>query len=43
MERVLGGTDKLILDPGNSVVPYLPLTQPPTSPPPPQSQTGGSR
>jgi membrane protease subunit HflK len=43
MERVLGGTDKLILDPGNSVVPYLPLTQPPTSPPPPQSQTGGQR
>jgi modulator of FtsH protease HflK len=43
MERVLGGTDKLILDPGNSVVPYLPLTPPPTSPSPPQNQTGGSR
>jgi modulator of FtsH protease HflK len=43
MERVLGGTDKLILDPGNSVVPYLPLTPSPTSPSPPQNQTGGSR
>src|SRR5690348_17498926 len=46
MERVLGGTDKIILDPGagcgSSVVPYLPLSE--LSRPPQQRaqpQTGG--
>jgi modulator of FtsH protease HflK len=46
MERVLGGTDKFILDPSNSngVVPYLPLSELTTPPPPQQSgQTGGAR
>jgi membrane protease subunit HflK len=44
MERLFGGTDKIIVDPGasNGVVPYLPLDQltrrPQTSP-----QTGGGR
>jgi hypothetical protein len=27
MERVLGGTDKIILDSGSGVVPYLPLKE----------------
>ncbi len=48
MERVLGGTDKIILDSGTGqsgggVVPYLPLNElrrPPTSA---QPQTGGAR
>jgi membrane protease subunit HflK len=41
MERLFGGTDKIILDQGG-VVPYLPLdqlTRRPQTPP----QTGGSR
>src|SRR6516164_8239028 len=47
MERLFGGTEKIIVDPGASsgVVPYLPLDQltrrPPEALPPPQ--TGGSR
>jgi membrane protease subunit HflK len=45
MERVLAGTDKIILDPGaaTGAVPYLPLpelTRPPQRPP---QTTGGSR
>jgi modulator of FtsH protease HflK len=44
MERVLGGTDKFILDPGNGVLPYLPLNELTTSPPPAQQgQTGAIR
>src|SRR5262245_58424373 len=42
MERLFGGTDKIIVDPGGGVVPYLPLdqlTRRPQNPP----QTGGSR
>ena len=44
MERLFGGTDKIIVDSGaaGSVVPYLPLdqlTRRPTTPP----QTGGAR
>ena len=46
MERLFGGTDKIIVDPGaaasGGVVPYLPLDQlmrRPQSPP----QTGGTR
>src|SRR5437660_6165204 len=42
MERLFGGTDKIILDQGGGVVPYLPLdqlTRRPQTPP----QTGGSR
>jgi len=42
MERLFGGTDKIILDSGGGVVPYLPLdqlTRRPQNPP----QTGGSR
>jgi modulator of FtsH protease HflK len=44
MERVLGGTDKIILDPGsgNNVVPYLPLNEL-TTQPAQQTQTGGAR
>jgi membrane protease subunit HflK len=42
MERLFGGTDKIIMDQGAGAVPYLPLDQlirrQPTSP-----QTGGSR
>jgi membrane protease subunit HflK len=47
MERLFGGTDKVIMDSGAGAVPYLPLDQllrrtpAPTSPPPPQ--TGGGR
>jgi modulator of FtsH protease HflK len=46
MERVLGGTDKILVDPGsNSVVPYLPLNELQTQPqqPQPPAPTGGSR
>jgi membrane protease subunit HflK len=45
MERLFGGTDKIIMDSGAGAVPYLPLDQllrrtpAPTSPP----QTGGGR
>jgi membrane protease subunit HflK len=42
MERLFGGTDKIILDQGGGVVPYLPLdqlTRKPQTPP----ATGGSR
>jgi membrane protease subunit HflK len=45
MERLFGGTDKIIMDSGGAAVPYLPLDQllrrtpAPTSPP----QTGGGR
>jgi modulator of FtsH protease HflK len=44
MERVLGGTDKIILDsgPGSGVVPYLPLNEL-TRPHPQQSTTGGTQ
>ena len=46
MERLFGGTDKIIMDSGGGVVPYLPLDQltrrPQTSPQTPP-QTGGSR
>src|SRR6187401_2022038 len=45
MERVLGGTDKIILDSngqsGSGVVPYLPLNE--LTRPRPQTQSGGSR
>jgi modulator of FtsH protease HflK len=48
LERVLGRTDKIILDsgPGNpGVVPYLPLTEPSrrTTPPAAAATTGGTR
>ena len=48
MERVLGGTDKIILDSGRQdgggVVPYLPLNELRAAPPqPPQPQAGGAR
>ncbi len=48
MERVFGGTDKIILDPSGSgasgVVPYLPLPELRSRPPAtPQQPTGGSR
>jgi membrane protease subunit HflK len=44
MERVLGGTDKIIMDGGNGsgVVPYLPLNEL-SRRPAPQPQTGGGR
>jgi membrane protease subunit HflK len=46
MERLFGGTDKIIMDQGAGAVPYLPLDQltrrPQTSPQTPP-QTGGSR
>jgi len=44
MERVLAGTDKLIADPANNIVPYLPLNEL-TAPPqqPAQTSTGGTR
>jgi modulator of FtsH protease HflK len=44
MERLFGGTDKIIMDSGGGVVPYLPLDQlmrRPQTPPPPT--TGGGR
>jgi len=43
MERVLGGTDKIILDAGSGspgVVPYLPLNELTKSPPAPQTSQG---
>src|SRR6266481_1240680 len=47
MERLFGGTDKIILDQGGGgVVPYLPLdqlTRRPQTPPQTPPQTGGSR
>jgi modulator of FtsH protease HflK len=46
MERVLGGTDKFILDSGsNAVVPYLPLNELTGQPaqPQPSTSTGGAR
>jgi modulator of FtsH protease HflK len=50
MERVFGGTDKIILDSngqagGGGVVPYLPLTElrRPVAPTNPQQPTGGTR
>jgi membrane protease subunit HflK len=44
MERVLGGTDKFILDSGNSsVIPYLPLNELTGQPQQPPSQSGGTR
>ena len=49
MERVLGGTDKTIIDTGGrsspGVVPYLPLTSLPRERPTQQQQpsTGGSQ
>ena len=48
MERLFGGTDKIIMDSGASggVVPYLPLdqlTRRPQTPPQTPPQTGGSR
>jgi membrane protease subunit HflK len=46
MERVLGGTDKFILDSGsNAVVPYLPLNELTAQPaqPQPSTSTGGAR
>src|SRR5262249_51109106 len=44
MERVLGGTDKFIVDPSNGILPYLPLNEL-SAPPQPQQQgqTGGAR
>ena len=47
MERLFGGTDKIIMDSGGGVVPYLPLDQlrrpAPTPAPPPPAQTGAAR
>jgi membrane protease subunit HflK len=49
MEKILGGSEKLVYDSGNSgqsVVPYLPLgelTPRRTAPAAPQQQTGGTR
>jgi membrane protease subunit HflK len=48
MERVFGGTEKIIMDsgPGNNVVPYLPLnelTRPRPPAPPATPQAGGAR
>ena len=47
MERVLGGTDKTIIDTGGQsspgVVPYLPLNSPPRERPTQQSQSGGNQ
>jgi modulator of FtsH protease HflK len=47
MERVLGGTDKTIIDTGGQsspgVVPYLPLPSLPRSPQPQQPTTGGNQ
>jgi membrane protease subunit HflK len=48
LERVLGRSDKIILDSGpgaSSVVPYLPLTEPSrrANPPAPAATTGGQR
>jgi modulator of FtsH protease HflK len=47
MERVLGGTDKTIIDTGGQsspgVVPYLPLNSPPRERPTQQPQSGGNQ
>jgi membrane protease subunit HflK len=45
MERLYGGTDKIIMDPGatGGVVPYLPLDQLMRRTPPQPPQTGGAR
>ena len=45
MERILGGTDKVILDSenGSGVVPYLPLNELSRRPPTPPAQPGGNR
>jgi modulator of FtsH protease HflK len=46
MERLFGGTDKIILDSGGQgggVVPYLPLDQLTRRPQQPAPQPGGSR
>jgi membrane protease subunit HflK len=46
MERVLGGSDKFIIDSspgGQGVVPYLPLNELNPTPAPPRTQTGGQR
>ena len=49
MERVLGGTDKIILDSnnqsgaGSGVVPYLPLNELRRAPAPAQTPSGGAR
>jgi membrane protease subunit HflK len=44
MERVMGGTDKIILDGkgGQGVVPYLPLDQLQRRNPPAAAATGGN-
>jgi membrane protease subunit HflK len=46
MERLFGGTDKIIVDQGSGVVPYLPLDQlmkrsPAPAPTAPQTGGGG--
>jgi modulator of FtsH protease HflK len=45
MERLFGGTDKILLDSSaqGGVVPYLPLPELRKGPAPPQSTTGGNR
>jgi modulator of FtsH protease HflK len=43
MERLFGGTDKVIMDSGASAVPYLPLDQLLRRSPAPAPQTGGGR
>ena len=47
MERILGGTDKTIIDAGGQsspgVVPYLPLPSLPRSPQPQPPTTGGNQ
>jgi membrane protease subunit HflK len=46
MERLFGGTDKIIIDSSSGVVPYLPLDQlsrPPQRAPVAQPKTGGAR
>lgn len=44
MERIFGGTDKIILDSqGNGAVPYLPLNELRRTPAQPQTPTGGNR
>ena len=48
MERLFGGTEKIIMDQGSGTVPYLPLDQllrrsPTQSTPPASPQTGGGR
>jgi membrane protease subunit HflK len=43
MERLFGGTDKIIMDSGAGAVPYLPLDQLMRRAPTPAPQTGGGR